>query len=149
MGKTMREIVLDTETTGFDPASGTLSGTPQPGDENIYSSIVISVSDGITSASLPAFNITVNAISLGSVTLNWTPPTLNEDGSPLTDLAGYVLYYGLAPDSYTDQIELDNPGLSSYTADNLAPNTYYFVMTAVNSLDVESDYSNVVNRTVN
>jgi len=31
----------------------------------------------------------VNAISLGSVTLNWTPPTENEDGSPLMDLAGY------------------------------------------------------------
>lgn len=30
----------------------------------------------------------------GSATLSWTPPTKNTDGSRLTDLAGYKIYYG-------------------------------------------------------
>ena len=28
------------------------------------------------------------------VTLSWDPPTTNADGTPLTDLAGYKVYYG-------------------------------------------------------
>ena len=44
--------------------------------------------------SLPAFSITVTQVGLGSMSLSWTPPTQNTDGSALTDLAGYKLYYG-------------------------------------------------------
>lgn len=31
-----------------------------------------------------------------TVTLKWTPPTQNTDGSPLTNLAGYIVYYSTA-----------------------------------------------------
>ena len=30
----------------------------------------------------------------GSVSISWTPPTTNDDGTPLTDLAGYRIYLG-------------------------------------------------------
>ncbi|MCS6232747.1 tandem-95 repeat protein, partial [Shewanella baltica] len=43
----------------FNPTTGTLSGTPSNQDVGITNSIVISVSDGTLSASLPAFNLTV------------------------------------------------------------------------------------------
>jgi hypothetical protein len=36
---------------------------------------------------------THDAIS-GQATLSWDPPTTNVDGTPLTDLAGYKVYYG-------------------------------------------------------
>ena len=45
----------------FDSATGLLTGTPQSTDEGTYTGIVITVSDGDLTASLPAFSITVNA----------------------------------------------------------------------------------------
>ncbi len=40
------------------------------------------------------FSVSVEAISLGSATLNWQPQTQNEDGTALVDLAGYHIYWG-------------------------------------------------------
>jgi hypothetical protein len=113
-----------------------------------YSNIRITVSDGTMSASLATFSITVEAVSLGSVTLNWTPPTQNEDGTSLTDLAGYRIYWGTTPGSYPNSVTIDNPGLSSYVVENLMPGTYEFVATSINALGVESVYSNSATKIV-
>lgn len=132
----------------FDTATGRLSGTPQPEDVGRYANIVISVSDGQASAALAAFTIDVEAISLGSVTLSWTPPTENTDGTPLTDLAGYRIYWGDGSGSYPNSVTLENPGLTTYVVENLAPGTYEFVATSYNSAGVESDYSAPATKTV-
>ena len=84
---------------------------------------------------------TVEEFGLGSVTLTWTAPTLNTDGSPLTDLAGYKIHYGTKPGHYPVTIHVDNPGLTIYVVEYLTPNTYYFVVTAINSTGTESQYS--------
>jgi len=131
----------------FDTATGALSGTPQAGDAGSYANISISVSDGNLSDTLPNFTITVNQVSLGSATLNWLPPTQNEDGTALIDLAGYNIYWG-APGNYTNSVTINNPGLTSYVVDNLAPGTYEFVATALNAAGVESQYSNSVTKTI-
>ena len=44
---------------GFNPATGALTGIPTFADVGVYPGIVISVSDGTSSASLPAFGLTV------------------------------------------------------------------------------------------
>ncbi len=132
----------------FNSSNGRLSGTPTAGDVGTYSNIVILVSDGQASASLAAFSITVEAISLGSATLSWTAPTQNEDGTPLTDLAGYRLYWGTTPGSFTDSVEIDNPSVTTYLVENLAPGTYEFVATAYNSAGVESRYSGTATRVI-
>ena len=133
----------------FDTGSGTLSGTPQNGDENSYTNISISVSDGDLSDTLPAFTITVNQVSPGSATVSWIAPTQNTDGSGLTDLAGYKIYYGTSSGNYPNQITINNPGVTLYVVDNLTPNTWYFVSTAFNSSGMESDFSNVATKTIN
>jgi len=85
----------------------------------------------------------------GSVTLTWTPPTENTDGTELTDLAGYRLYWGTSSGAYTDgSVSIDSPGVTIYVVDNLPAGTYYFVATAVNSAGIESDYSNEATKTV-
>lgn len=132
----------------FDTSTGGLSGTPGTGDVGVYSNIVISVSDGETSASLPAFAVTVNAIALGSATLNWTAPTQNEDGSDLTDLAGYKLYWGTTSGSYPNSATIDNPSVTTYVVDNLSPGTYEFVATSYNTSGVESRYSGAATKVV-
>ena len=133
----------------FDNSNGRVSGTPADADVGAYSNISITVSDGTASATLGPFSITVNAISLGSVTLSWTPPTQNEDGTPLMDLAGYNIYWGTTAGSYPDSVRLDNPGLSAYVVDNLVPGTYEFVATSFNESGVESAYSNSTTKDVN
>lgn len=133
----------------FNSSTGDLSGTPQAANVGSYSNIIISVSDGSVSDSLPGFAITVDQVSTGAATLSWTPPTENDDGTPLVNLAGYRIYYGTTPGNYPNQITISNPGITSYVVDNLAPNTWYFVSTSFNSTGMESGISNMTTITIN
>ncbi|MBV8144281.1 MAG: putative Ig domain-containing protein, partial [Gammaproteobacteria bacterium] len=65
----------------FNIATGQLSGTPAAANLGTYSGIVISVTDGIASASLPAFAITVTGASSGP-TISGTPGTTATAGTP-------------------------------------------------------------------
>ena len=132
----------------FDTSTGTISGTPSSGDVGVYADISISVSDGTDSASLPQFDITVDQIGTGSATLSWTAPTKNEDGTPLTDLASFKVYYGTSSRSYTVEIPVDL-GTTTLVVDNLTPDTYYFAATAINSSDIESRFSSEAIKIVN
>jgi hypothetical protein len=131
----------------FSASTGLLSGTPAAGAVGSYANIVISVSDGSASASLPAFSITVSAVTSGSATLNWTPPTQNMDGSPLSDLSGYIIFYGTNPSSLSQQISLSDPSLSTYVVPGLSTGTWYFAVKAVTSSGVDSGFSNTASKT--
>lgn len=132
----------------FSTSTGRLSGTPTASQAGTYADIVISVSDGKSSASLPAFSIKVNGPSSGSATLSWVPPTQNEDGTPLTNLAGFRIRYGPSSSSLNQQIELPNPGLSSYVLTGLGSGTWYFAVKAYTTAGVESDLSNVASKNI-
>lgn len=132
----------------FNSTTGRLSGTPSDGDVGVFSNITIAVSDGTDTASIGPFAITVQGSSVGSVTLSWAAPTENEDGTPLTDLDGYRLYWGTTPGSYPNTVTIDNPSVTTYLVDNLAPGTYEFVATSFNTTGVESDYSSPIVKTV-
>jgi hypothetical protein len=74
--------------------------------------------------------------------LSWTPPTENGDGSPLTDLAGYRVRWGIQSRRYTDSAKIDNPGITRFVVEGLASGQYYFAITALNAKDLESSFSN-------
>jgi hypothetical protein len=134
----------------FNASNGRISGTPGDGDVGTYSNILITVTDtSDASAALGPFSITVSAVSLGSVTLNWIPPTENDDGTTLMDLDGYRIYWGTTPGNYPNSVTIDNEGLTSYVVDNLAPGTYEFVATSFNVAGVESVYSSPATKVVN
>ncbi|MBW7930588.1 MAG: putative Ig domain-containing protein, partial [Gammaproteobacteria bacterium] len=132
----------------FNTSTGRLSGTPSSANVGPYSNIRISVSDGTLSASLPAFSITVADVQTGSATLSWQPPTSNTDDSPLTNLAGYRIYYGTSAQSLGYTAVVSGSGASSYVIENLSPATWYFAVTAYNSDNVESSRSAVVSKTI-
>jgi hypothetical protein len=133
----------------FDTASGTLTGAPGAGDVGTYNNISISVSDGDGSATLNDFSIGVVPAATGSATLSWIPPTQYTDGSPLTDLAGYVVYWGTGSGNYQNSTTLTNPGLTAYVVDNLlAGTTYFFATKAYNSNGLESSFSNEASKTI-
>jgi len=132
----------------FDLSTGRLYGQPTLADVGEYTDIVVSVSDSTSSISLPAFTVSVTATALGTVTLSWTAPTQNSDGSALTDLAGYKIYYRKNSGSYDQAVRLDNPSITTFVVEQLSPATYYFAATAFNSTGVESSFSTEVVRTV-
>jgi hypothetical protein len=141
-------IVNKPSWASFSTSNGALSGTPGAGTVGTYADIRISVTDGKASASLPAFSIDVSQSAMGTATLSWAPPTTRTDGTPLTDLAGYRIHYGTSPGVYSTRISIDNPGITTYVVENLAPATYYFVTTAFDTAGGESDYSNVASKTI-
>jgi hypothetical protein len=133
----------------FNAATGELSGSPDSSAAGLYANIQVSVSDGQASASLPAFSISVEQLATGSATLSWQPPVERTDGSPLTDLAGYRIYYGNTPDDLRQAVKLDNPGVTTYVVENLSRGTWYFAMTAVDAGGLESDHSSIGSKTIN
>jgi hypothetical protein len=86
----------------------------------------------------------VKAASSGAATLDWTPPTENSDGSTLTNLAGYHLYYGTSANDLSQSVQVSNPGLAAYTVANLPAGTWYFAVTSYSSAGVESARSATV-----
>lgn len=132
----------------FTAATGKLTGTPAAGEVGTYSNVAISVSDGKATAALASFSIAVNAISDGRVSLSWTAPTENTDGTPLTDLSGYKIHYGTSAGSLDQTIEVNTLGISSYVVENLAPATWYFAVTAVTASGTESSFSNIANKKI-
>ncbi len=122
----------------FDRRSGRLWGTPGAGDVGSFTNIRISVSDTQATAALAAFDVSVNQIAAGTATLSWEPPTENADGTPLTDLAGYRIYYGRNQANLSQVVIVNNPGLSRYVIENLTPARWHFEMTSVNTEGAES-----------
>ena len=132
----------------FDRTTGRLWGTPTAQDVGSFTNIGISVSDGEDSTALAAFNVTVDQIALGAATLSWNPPTQNYDGSQLTNLVGYRIYYGTDLNVLGRIVTVDNPGLTRYVIENLRPARWYFTMTSVNSDGVESSRSALISMTI-
>jgi hypothetical protein len=130
----------------FNSATGELSGTPSAADAGSYGNVLVSVSDGKATASLPAFAIKVSQVDLGVATLSWTPPTQNIDGSPLTDLAGYRIVYGTSATALNQSIQIANPTAQTYTIKGLSPLAYYFAVKSYNSAGAESVLTPVLSK---
>jgi hypothetical protein len=123
----------------FDAATGHLYGTPTANDASLtYDSIVISVSDGKMSSSLPAFSIIVEAVGTGTASLSWSTPTFRTDNTPLTNLAGFNIYYGKASGDRRNKVTIRDAGANSYVVNNLSSGTWFFVVTAFDELNFES-----------
>lgn len=133
----------------FDQTTGKLAGTPSSSSTGKFSNITIVASDGTNSDQLGPFEITVaSTATTGSATLSWQPPTENADGSPLTNLAGYVIRYGKQSDALTLEVKIGNPGITTAMIEGLAPAKWYFTVSAYTTTGVESMPSAVGSKTV-
>jgi hypothetical protein len=133
----------------FDTATGKLAGTPGPTDVGQRSQLSIAVFDGEVTVSQPFGIFTVHpAIQTAKVTLSWTPPTQNTDGSSLTNLAGYRIIYGASATALTQTITVSNAAISTYVIENLTSGKWYFAVVAYNSAGAESVPSNIASKTL-
>jgi hypothetical protein len=134
----------------FSQSSGRISGKPASSDVGVYSNISITVSDGTASDTLGPFSVVVLAqgAATGAVTLQWSAPTTNADGSPLTDLAGYRIYWNINSSTHRNSVSINNPGITTYVVDNLSSGTYEFAATSYNTAGIESQFSNTTTHVI-
>jgi len=78
-------------------------------------------------------NTTNTTASMSTVDLYWDPSTSNTE-------TGYKIYYGTSASNYTDSVDVGNT--TSYTMSLTSGNTYYIAITAYNSSNNESGFSN-------
>ncbi len=140
----------------FDIRTGRLYGRPAAANIGTYKNIRIAVSDGMTSTYLGPFRIDVKAAAAstspepitGSATLRWTAPTRNEDGSALTNLAGYRVHYGTNRNSLTNLVQVNRPNITQATVGGLTTGTWYFMLTSYTNTGVESGPSVTASKTI-
>jgi hypothetical protein len=138
----------------FDTTTGRLSGSPKITDTGTTLNIVITAADGTAKASLAAFSITVTATpatpapTVGTAKVSWVAPTENVNGTALTDLAGYNIYYGTDSASLNQKAPVSNAAATGYTVNGLASGTWYFAVTSYTSDGVESARSPLSSKTI-
>lgn len=100
---------------------------------------------------LPSF-VFADITSTGTVNLSWEAPTENTDGSPLTDLAGYKLYWGHDNNctDFPNELDLNDPSAVNHQLNVTLTQTtsYCFNITAYNVKGQESDPSNSAEKTL-
>lgn len=121
---------------GLDPVTPPISGSPTPPSTPPTSP------PSTPPATPPSTPVT------GSATLSWVPPTQNEDGTALTNLAGYRIFYGTSTSNLNQQINLANPGLTRYVIDNLSGGTWFFGIRAYSATGSESAMSAIASKTI-
>jgi hypothetical protein len=80
--------------------------------------------------------------------MSWTAPTENTNGTALTDLAGYTVYYGTSSGALTDTIQVANPSAIGYVVGNLNSGTYYFEVSAYTTAGTQSARSSMGSKTI-
>jgi len=79
---------------------------------------------------------------------SWVATTENTDGSKLTDLAGYTIYYGTESSALTQTVQVANPAALGYVVTGLAKGTtWYFQVTSYSSAGEESAPSAITSKT--
>lgn len=80
--------------------------------------------------------------------VSWSPPTTNTNGSALTNLAGYRIYYGTSPDALSKSIDVPNAGATDYVVQGLTSGTWYFGVRAYTNTGLTSALSSVASKTI-
>jgi hypothetical protein len=84
----------------------------------------------------------------GSATLSWSAPTLNEDGTQLAGVTGYVIRYGTSANNLAASMDVPGGSATGATVGPLSVGTtYYFSVFTVINGDI-SDGSSVASVSV-
>jgi hypothetical protein len=103
---------------------------------------------GTGGTSNQSVTVAVTANNNGTATLTWTPPTQNTDGTPVTTLSGYHIFYGTTEGALTQSIAVSGATTTSYEITGLSSGTWYFAVAADAADGTESAPSNVGSKTI-
>jgi len=112
----------------------------------LLSLLVITIGCGGGAGAGGGMSGTVGSDGINSATLSWEAPTTNADETPLTDLAGYKVYYGTSSGDYTVSVDVGN--ITGAIISSLETGTWCFAVTAYDTSGNESDYSEETCKTI-
>lgn len=92
--------------------------------------------------------LTQLGVTSGWAVVSWTPPTTTANGSALTDLAGYELFYGRRPSELKHIVKITDVHVTRMIVRGLGSGTWYFVVTAYTRSGAMSFPSNVASKTI-
>ena len=72
----------------------------------------------------------VDAAAAGTANLSWTAPTSNVNGTPITPLKGYTIYYGNSAGSMTQSLVVSGAATTGAEITGLGSGTWYFAVSA-------------------
>lgn len=84
----------------------------------------------------------------GTATVNWVAPTTNTNGTVLRDLAGFKVLFGNSASNLNQTKTVNGATVTSTTITALGAGTWYFSVRAFNNAQMESDNSNVAQKTI-
>jgi hypothetical protein len=84
----------------------------------------------------------------GTATLTWTAPTTNTDGSSVTALSGYHIFYGSAQGALTQSIAISGAATTSYEITGLTSGTWFFAVAADAADGTQSAQSALGSKTI-
>jgi hypothetical protein len=129
-------------------ASGGWSGNRNTSGSASVGPIQVDTTYGLNCTGPNGNALTMTTVSVRVARLSWQAPTQYVDGSPLTTLAGYKVYYGPSPGNYTNDVSVAG-GQTTQTQIALQPGSWNFAVTALDAAGNESAKSNEGNRSVN
>jgi len=89
-----------------------------------------------------------SAPASGTATVSWSAPTANTNGTALTPLSGYTIFYGTSAASLTKTIVITNPSTLTYVISGLSSGTWYFAVAADASDGTQSAHSSLGSKTI-
>ena len=140
-------LTWDSANTSTCTAGGGWSGTQPSSGDFSTGALTEDTTYRLTCEGPGGSAVALVTVRVLSKTIRWQAPTQNVDGSPLTDLAGFVVYWGTQSRNYTGSYTINSPGITRWDV-TVSPGSYYFALTAVDSDGNESRYSNQVLKTI-
>ncbi len=109
----------------------------------MYDNLVISSVDGTThTVSLTISGVNEVTTSC-DITISWNAPSEREDNTSLSlsEIVGYKIYYGTSQGQYPNNVTVNDGSAVNYIFQNFNADTYYFVLTTLDSDGRESQFS--------
>lgn len=110
-------------------------------------SVALSGSQALPIVTAPTTLTLTCPSATGSAIVSWIAPITNIDGSPLIDLAGFNVWYGLSPTTLNTKVSAPLATSTSQTV-AIPPGLTYFAVTAVNTAGINSAFSNIKSKQV-
>lgn len=86
--------------------------------------------------------------TLGKATLTWTLPTTNTNGTVLTDLAGFHVFFGKAAGTLDQEAIVGGATATTVDIPELLPGTWFFAVASTNAKGLDGPLSTVVSKTI-
>jgi len=141
-------LVWSGENVDSCTASGAWEGAIEPnGTLDLQHSQAGDITYMISCSGASGTAMAMVTVTVESTALAWQAPVQNTNGTAITDLAGYNLYYGTESGRYTQMRPVRDASQTNLELP-VEPGTYYLAMTAYDTTGNESELSNEIVRHV-